>query len=338
MRSPRSALLAFALLAGASFVAAAPAGSPDPAGPSDPAGPLAPGAYPLLLLQAAEEGPFGLFAFVPPPFPADAFDPLLSGASKVEVLLRQLDGTELALGAAKDSDGRWTAFPFVFDGAVHQASAAWRDGRLERLSLKPVGEGGGTGAGESATIVEFSYDGPYFRAATTADGASTVFVFSSLPRDSASGEVLQTAYGEDGGIVSVVLYRYVQGLLRSVAVAAEDGSLAETLRLDYDASPGAAAARTPSGNAELSRDAAGRIAGSRSAGADGGIVAASVQRDGLGRPLREVLSIPGGARSELRHEYDRVGEWRKRTTIVFVERFGALAPAAGPTAIRSTAR
>jgi len=311
--------IGLAVLFAALFATAAPAGAYE--------------IVPLLFLQAVESGTDGLLrtsgaipagAFGAGPAPGTSITltvfaetvPSVAEPSANEASAAEATGegtpAEKAVGEAgkiprkliesRDALGRPVFFVLCWEGSVLQAKARWKDGRVAALELED-------GNGESLKI-DYAYAGGGGEAVVRGDRPLT-FSFSALPSELGSGVVVERVLDENGTRIDFFEHRVADGLLRTSFSVAEGGSLAETMRLDYDSASGLCSVRTPRGT--LTRASSPSRMAFAATGSFGEYES-TVVLDERGLPVYETVESNGSA-VEYEHAYSMDGDfWTERET------------------------
>ena len=232
---------------------------------------------------------------------------------------------------------RWSASGSVLERPLFSSGSPFalsfeRDagGRVRGYRIAATGSSGGEGASAETVRLGFSTGGTLSSAVRDASAevssSSFAFFLNGVEELSFNGEKLLTARS---------VYEFVGERLAFSINYAEDGSVADSIRYDYDS--GGRVVRIESGDfaAETLYDAAGRPLFVRSDNKTER-TERRFQWDDRGLLVRELSAAADGNLLETVYSYTfgAFGEWTTRDSVRFVSRFGTAAPEKGPSVLR----
>lgn len=356
-------VLVAAFLAATAFSQTPPTISEDPS--AEDSGPFL-----LLLLAQAEEGASIWRPDWPASFPPDAFAVSTKGVRSIELVMESAekkdDDAEAATVSARvlwDNKDRLLEFPDARGGAFSQVSvrrspsgqviglvtASASDSAAGKAT--PVGGKNVVAAKTTAVGFKFSPDGLASSAIVDgeADRLFVSFLFRRWPLELADGNAVETRSLEDGVVVGVFDYAFLQGKFLMLESRSDDVENRTVIRFDYDSFGRVVAIAEPPFEAEALYDGSGRVvywrfaedngtAGGKTRADDkatGGFEERRFQWDERGLLVRELVANSTG-QTEIRYEYtlDGRGNWIERRSTRWMERFGSLVGEGGPRSTR----
>jgi hypothetical protein len=268
-----------------------------------------------------------LSAFLPP----DAFLTVQGNPASIRIATDP-EETGTAFDAGWDRQGRLARYPLMLDDGPVQA-AVERDARgfVRSLSLSSA-----EGEILRADFVPDAEGRPERGSYEDGESRGTLRFVPGL--DGGGRKALREfRYDEEGAAVSVLAYRGAAKGFLSLSVLDETGSAEEMMAWEYDGNGRVVLSRFGARVTERFLDGKGRPTLVRVMEAGVMVSETTYQWNEAGELARSGRTDSEGKRVELKYAYTRDGKgnWVARSSVEYVERFGALVGAEGPTLVRT---